>query len=209
MRGAYLQDWLLEETDWNWRLESSRAGSSRAMADIGSHWVDLIQHVTGRRITRLLARTGRLHEERRRPDREGATFSAHAGEGTPVAVDTEDYADVMLELDGGVPGSLSVSQVSPGRGNRLTFDIDARTLSLSWDQERPNLLRIGRRGLPDEELVRDRALLTPGAAALAHYPAGHQEGWPDGLKNVMIDFYAAVRADGRPRSSPASATRTA
>jgi predicted dehydrogenase len=200
IRGAYLQDWLLEETDWNWRLDSSRAGSSRAMADIGSHWVDLVQHVTGRRVTRLLARTGRLHDERLRPDHEGATFSGPAGGGTAVAVDTEDYANVMLDLEGGVPAMLSVSQVSPGRRNRLTFDVDTRSLALSWDQERPNVLRVGRRGRADETLVRDPALLAPGAAALAHYPGGHQEGWPDGLKNVMIDFYAAVREGRQPET---------
>jgi predicted dehydrogenase len=198
VRGGYLQDWLLVDTDWNWRLDSAKAGSSRAMADIGSHWIDLMQHVTGRNVTRLLARTGRLHEKRRKPDREGATFSGSAGGGELVVVDTEDYADVMLELEGGVPATLSVSQVSPGRRNRLTFDVDTGDRSLTWDQERPNVLRIGRRDRADELLVRDPSLLAPEAATLAHYPAGHQEGWPDGLKNVMIDFYAAVREERQP-----------
>jgi predicted dehydrogenase len=195
IRGAYLQDWLLEPTDWNWRLQPDRSGASRAVGDIGSHWMDLLQHVTGRRIARLYARLGRLHDERLRPVGPTQTFGRAAGAGAErVAVETEDFATVLFELDDGCPGVFTVSQVTPGRRNGLTFEIDAGAVSLSWDQERPNELRIGRRDRPNEELVRDPALLSPSAAALAHYPGGHQEGWPDGLKNLLLDFYAGVDA---------------
>ena len=198
VRGAYLQDWLLEPTDWNWRLVSERAGASRAVGDIGSHWMDLIQHVTGRRIVQVYARLGRLHEERLRPAGPSQTFDrGAASEADPVAVDTEDFATVLFELDDGCPGVFTVSQVTPGRRNGLTFEIDAGSVSLAWDQEHPNALRIGRRDGPNEVLVRDPALLSPAAAALAHYPAGHEEGWPDGLKNLFLDFYAAVDAHGQ------------
>jgi predicted dehydrogenase len=204
IRGGYLQDWLLEDTDWNWRLDSSRAGASRAMADIGSHWIDLIQHVTGRRVTRVFARLGRLHDVRRRPAGESGTFSrSTGGDAEPVEVDTEDFATVLLDLEGDCPAVLNVSQVSPGMRNRLTFEIDTPRASLQWNQEHPNRLWIGRRDRPNEELVRDPSLLSPDAARLAHYPAGHEEGWPDGLKNLMIDFYAAVR-ERRPPSTVAS-----
>jgi predicted dehydrogenase len=203
VRGGYLQDWLLEDTDWNWRLDSSRAGRSRAMADIGSHWVDLIQHVTGRRVTRVYARAGRLHDVRRRPDGAGATFTRGDGSGEAVRVETEDFVTVLMDLDGGVPAALNVSQVSPGLRNRLTFEIDTPTVSLQWNQEHPNRLWIGRRDRANEELVRDAALLDPVAARLAHYPPGHEEGWPDGLKNLMIEFYDAVRA-GEPPATLAS-----
>ena len=197
IRGAYLQDWLLEPTDWNWRLVSERSGASRAVGDIGSHWMDLLQHVTGRRIARLYARLGRLHEERLRPTGPSQTFDrGGAANAEPVAVDTEDFATVLFELDDGCPGVFTVSQVTPGRRNGLTFEIDAGAVSLAWDQEHPNALRIGRRDAPNEVLVRDPALLSP-AAALAHYPGGHEEGWPDGLKNLFIDFYAAVEAHAR------------
>ncbi|HSD01893.1 MAG TPA: Gfo/Idh/MocA family oxidoreductase [Gaiellales bacterium] len=197
IRGTYLQDWLLASTDWNWRLQSERSGASRAVGDIGSHWMDLLQHVTGRRIARVYARLGRLHEERLRPAGASQTFTRDADAGSePVAVDTEDFAMVLFELDDGCPGVFTVSQVTPGRRNGLTFEIDTGAASLGWDQEHPNELRIGRRDRANEEVLRDPALLSPAAAALAHYPGGHQEGWPDGLKNLFLDFYAAVRARG-------------
>jgi predicted dehydrogenase len=204
IRGGYLQDWLLEQTDWNWRLESSRSGASRAMADIGSHWVDLIEHVTGWRVTRVFARVGRLHDVRRRPAGGSKSFTrAEGAQAEPVDVDTEDFATVLLDFEGRCPGVLTVSQVSPGLRNRLTFEIDTARASLQWNQEHPNRLWIGHRDKPNEELVRDPALLSPEAAGLTHYPGGHEEGWPDGLKNLMIDFYAAVR-EARPPSTVAS-----
>jgi predicted dehydrogenase len=197
VRGGYLQDWLLDDTDWNWRLDSSQAGSTRAVGDIGSHWIDLIQHVTGRRLRRVYARLGRLHEVRRRPAAVEQTFGRAAdADGEGVQVDTEDFATAMFELDGGCPGVFTVSQVTPGMRNRLSFEIDTRAACLSWDQERPNRLWIGRRDGPNRELVRDPALLSEPAAGLVHYPAGHQEGWPDALRNLMDDFYGAIR-EGR------------
>jgi predicted dehydrogenase len=208
IRGAYLQDWLLDQADWNWRLQSERSGASRAIGDIGSHWMDLLQHVTGRRIVRVYARLGRLHEERLRPAGPAQTFDRGGGaDAERVAVDTEDFATVLFELDGGCPGVFTVSQVTPGKRNGLTFEIDAGAVSLAWDQEHPNALRIGRRDRANEVLVRDPALLSPAAAALTHYPGGHEEGWPDGLKNLFLDFYAAVEehsSGGRRESSVAT-----
>ena len=197
VRGGYLQDWLLDPTDWNWRLLSGRAGRSRALADIGSHWIDLAQHVTARRITRVFARLGRLHDVRQRPAQAGTTFERGGpGGGEPLVVDTEDFATVLIELEGGCPGTFTVSQVTPGMRNRLTLEVDTAAVSLGWDQERPNTLWIGRRDVPNEQLLRDPGLLSPTAARLAHYPGGHQEGWADALKNLMLDFYASVRAAG-------------
>lgn len=204
VRGGYLQDWLLDPTDWNWRLLSGRAGRSRALADIGSHWVDLAQHVTGRRITRVFAHLGRLHEVRQRPARTGTTFERGGpGGGEPLVVDTEDFATVLIELEGGCAGTFTVSQVTPGMRNRLTFEVDTAAVCVAWDQERPNVLWIGRRDVPNQQLLRDPGLLSPPAAALAHYPGGHQEGWADALKNLMLDFYASVRsaAHGQPRET--------
>jgi predicted dehydrogenase len=197
IRGGYLQDWLLADTDWNWRLDSSLAGPTRAVGDIGSHWIDLVQHVTGRRLRRVYARLGRLHDVRRRPAAAEQTFvrAADAG-GEVVEVDTEDFATAMFELEDGCPGVFTVSQVSPGMRNRLTFEIDTRAESIGWNQERPNVLRIGRRDGPNREVVRDPALLSEPAARLVHFPAGHQEGWPDALRNLMDDFYGAIR-EGR------------
>jgi len=200
VQGTYLQDWLLAEDDWNWRLEPERAGAARALGDIGSHWIDLIQHVTGRRIVRVCGRTGRMHETRRRPAARTLTFERGSGDVERVDVRTEDYATVLLEFGGGCHGVLIVSQVSPGMRNRLSFHVDTADAAYLWNQERPNRLWIGRRDRPSEEVVRDPALLSPPAARLAHYPAGHQEGWPDALRNLMEDFYSSIGDPGHART---------
>jgi predicted dehydrogenase len=203
IRGGYLQDWLLYQDDWNWRLLTSQAGASRAIGDIGSHWIDLAGHVTGRPVRRVYARLGRLHETRRQPGQVRATFERGAAEGAMLEVDTEDFATVLFDLDDGCPGVFSVSQVSPGMRNRLTIELDTPDATLAWNQEQPNQLWIGHRDRPNEVLLRDPALLEPGAAALAHYPAGHEEGWPDALANLVADFTQNVLAHrrGEPRDS--------
>jgi predicted dehydrogenase len=194
IHGAYLQDWLLRRDDWNWRLESARAGSSRAMGDIGSHWIDLAQHVTGDVITSVTARLGTLFEERIRPPGGRQTFAQGDGEGVPVRVDTEDMATVLFMTRRGVLGAVTISQVSAGWKNHLVFEADAGESSFIWDQENPNTLRIGRRDGASREVLRDPAQLRPAAGRLAHFPAGHQEGWPDALRNLFMDFYAAIDA---------------
>jgi predicted dehydrogenase len=197
VHGSYLQDWLLFEDDWNWRLLSERAGSTRAVGDIGSHWVDTVEHVTGDRVEDVLADLGRVYEERVRPSEEVETFAGTREGGTRYPVDTEDFGSVLVRFSSGARGSFVVSQVSAGRKNRLWFEIDTASRSLAWDQEAPNRLWIGRRDGPNEELVRDPSLLAPTAAPLARYPAGHQEGWPDALRNLLEDFYRAVTAHRR------------
>jgi predicted dehydrogenase len=195
VHGAYLQDWLLREDDWNWRLDSSKAGASRATADIGSHWFDLLHHVTGDRVTSVTARLGRIFEERiRPPDGERAAFARGDGGGTRTAVDTEDLAVVLFRTASGVIGNVTVSQVSAGWKNHLVLEVDAAESSYVWDQEEPNRLRIGRREGANRDLVRDPAVLVPAAARLARFPGGHQEGWPDAMRNLFEDFYGAVYA---------------
>jgi predicted dehydrogenase len=197
VHGGYLQDWLLRDDDWNWRLESDTAGATRAVGDIGSHWIDLAQHVTGDEAVAVCAQLGRLHEQRWRPG-EVRTFERAGADGAPtgrtrVAVDTEDMATVLLRFRSGAIGACTISQVSPGKKNELTIEIDA-TVSYTWNQEEPNELLVGHRDGPDERIVRDAAILVHEAAPLAHYPPGHQEGWPDALRNLVGDFYAIVRA---------------
>ncbi len=198
VHGAYLQDWLLRPDDWNWRLDPSRAGGSRAVGDIGSHWIDLAQHVTGDRIASVTARLGRVFDERiRPPEGERETFAGGNGGGTPTAVDTEDTAVILFRTEAGVLGSVTVSQVSAGWKNHLVLEVDAGESSFVWDQEEPNHLRIGRRDGANRDLPRDPTQLRPEAAALAHFPGGHQEGWPDALRNLFEDFFAAVAASRR------------
>lgn len=206
IHGGYLQDWLLFPDDWNWRLDSRRAGASRAVADIGSHWLDLVQHVTGDEIVAVMADLSTVHPERRRPEGGIGTFEQAASRDAggradqSVRVDTEDAASLLLRFASGARGAVTVSQVSAGSKNRLFFEVDAADASLAWDQEEPNQLRIGRRDGQNANLVRDPSLLRPEAAALAHYPGGHQEGWPDALRNLVEDFYRAAAA--RDRSQP-------
>jgi predicted dehydrogenase len=198
VHGSYLQDWLLLKGDWNWRVESDKAGSTRAMGDIGSHWVDTVQHVVGDRVVEVMADLGRLHEVRLRPRAEVETFG-RSGEApqVPVPVNTEDFGSVLLRFAGGARGAFVVSQVSPGRKNRLWFEVDTGMSAFAWDQEEPNHLWIGRRDGANADLPRDPDLLSASAARLVHYPAGHQEGWPDALRNLFVDFYAAVEARRR------------
>ncbi|MGH2808396.1 MAG: Gfo/Idh/MocA family protein, partial [Actinomycetota bacterium] len=192
IHGSYLQDWLLYPTDWNWRLEVEKAGESRAVADIGSHWIDLVQYVTGLTVTRVCARLRTVHEKRFKPEGEVKTFAHSEGEVVPVDIGTEDLAAVLMEFDNAATGVVTISQVSPGRKNDFAVRIDTPSAGLAWEQQDPNHLWIGRRDEANADLVRDASLLAPEAAALAHYPGGHVEGWADALKNLVADFYAMV-----------------
>lgn len=208
VHGSYLQDWLLLETDYNWRVDPVRGGASRAVADIGSHWIDTVEFVTGRRVTAVLADLGTFLPIRQLPAAgaetfTGSTASTGGAGGTAATISTEDCATVLLRFDNGAKGSLTISQISPGRKNRLQFEVDGSREAFAWDQERPSELWIGRRSEANSQLLRDPALLTEQARAYAHYPGGHNEGWPDGLKNLCAQFYAYVAAGKDPLRDPA------
>ncbi|MFC4775825.1 Gfo/Idh/MocA family protein [Paenibacillus sp. GCM10023252] len=193
--GSYLQDWLLFDTDYSWRLETEKNGASRAVADIGSHWCDTVQFVLGRRITEVFADLKTVHSIRRKPLEEGATFSGAAEEEEREAKDisTEDCGSILIHLEGGVTGVFTVSQVSAGRKNKLQFEVSTSESSFYWDQENPNKLWEGKRDQANSLLMRDPTLLSSKAAMLAHFPGGHEEGWPDGMKNLLIDYYNEVK----------------
>jgi len=195
--GHYLQDWLLYETDYNWRIEPELGGPSRAIADIGSHWCDTVQHVLGQRITRVLADVATLVPQRVRPP-EGSreTFTTGAGGGERVPVRTEDYATVIVEFDGGVRGAFTVSQVSPGHKNDLLFELAGTRAGVRWAQEDAERLWVGRRDQPNAVLMRDPGLIAGAARPFVHYPGGHGEGWPDALKNQMLQFYTFLQQGG-------------
>jgi predicted dehydrogenase len=191
--GGYVQDWLLYDTDYNWRLDPLQNGASRAIADIGSHWCDTVQYVLGKKITEVFADLKTVHPIRKKPKHQESTFtSSKESEREDVRIHTEDGGSVLVHFEDGTHGVFTVSQVSAGRKNRLYFEIAADTATIAWDQEDPNRLWVGKRDEPNREIVRDPSILSPQAAALSHYPGGHQEGWPDGLKNLFLDFYAAV-----------------
>jgi predicted dehydrogenase len=207
--GGYHQDWLLEETDWNWRLVAERQGSLRAVADIGSHWLDLVGFVTGRRVVEVLADLHTFVPERNHPLTEVGTFAGHA-----VASDVErvrermtsdDAAGILLRLEGGVRGLCSVSQVSAGRKNRLTWELNCSQGSAAWTSEEPEYLWVGHRDRPNELANKDPAQMTGLGAAVTGYPAGHVEGYPDTFRGLFAAVYADVAA-GRPQPDPAYPT---
>jgi predicted dehydrogenase len=207
VHGHYLQDWLLLDTDYNWRLESGISGESRAMADIGSHWCDLVQFVTDRRITRVFAHLFRVHETRKKPRQPVETYKGKElgapQEYDEVPIDTEDGAFVLAELEQGLRASLTVSQVSAGRKNRQWIEIDGSRRAISWNQEEPNQLWIGHRDRANELLIKDPALLDENARRFAHYPGGHPEGYPDGPRNLFQNLYGYIREGRRPsRDAP-------
>ena len=205
-QGSYLQDWLYLETDYNWRLEPRLGGSPRAVGDIGSHWFDLFRHVTGEEIAEVSADFSTVHEFRRRPKQAAETFAGRklrTADFERVRIETEDCATIQFRTAAGAPGALVVSQVSAGRKNRLYLELSGAKSAVWWDQERPNELAVGRREKANEVLIKDPALLSPSAAPFAHYPGGHPEGYPDGLKNLCAEFYARVR-DQKLRRSPAA-----
>ena len=202
VHGHYLQDWLAHDTDYNWRLESKVSGASRAIADIGSHWFDLVQFVTGRKIVAVYAHLFRVHETRKKPKQAVETYKGKE-QGAPqeydeARIDTEDGGFVLLELEGGLRGSLTVSQVSVGRKNRQWIEVDGSKSALSWDQENPNHLWIGHRDRANEVLMKDPALLDASARGYAHYPGGHPEGYPDGPRNLFGALYRYIAAGKKP-----------
>jgi len=206
VHGGFLQDWLALPTDWNWRLEPDKAGALRAVGDIGSHWLDMIQFVTGLRIVEILADLSTVLPKRRRPAGTMETFaSGDDVEGEEVAISTEDFAHILLRLDSGARGSLVVSQVSFGRKNSLRFEIDGSAASIAWDSERHEELWIGRRDRPNEILLRNAALMHPAAAAHTHLPVAHAEGFADTFRELYRAVYTDV-ARGGPADEPAYPT---
>jgi predicted dehydrogenase len=187
--GDYLQDWLLLDTDWNWRLDPAAGGALRAVGDIGSHWLDLVQFITGRHVEAVLADLATFIPVRRQPTGPVETFSGAAtGETVDTPMETEDAAGILLRLSGGARGVMTVSQVSAGRKNRLSWEIDGSASSLAWQSEAPEELWIGHRDRPNELLLRERG----------DYPAGHAEGFPDTFKHLYRAVYRAVAAGGPP-----------
>ena len=193
--GTYLQDWLLYPTDWNWRLDPELGGTMRAVADIGTHWMDLICWITGRNLTELCADLATVIPVRQRPKGPVETFQKTADMATePVRVTTDDYGSILLHFEGGLRGVLTVSQVSAGRKNRMWFEIDGSEGSLAWDQEQPNVLWIGSRKEANRWLIKDPSLMSPQARGYAAYPAGHAEGYPDTFVQLFRDLYGYIAA---------------
>src|SRR5215469_1768001 len=195
VHGTYLQDWLLYPTDWNWRLDPALGGAMRAVADIGTHWLDLITWITGQKLKELCADLATVIPVRQRPKGPVETFAKTTDAAAePVSMSTDDYGSILLHFDGGLRGVLTVSQVSAGRKNRLWFEIDGSEGSLAWDQEQPNVLWMGGRKEANRYLIKDPSLMSPEARGYAAYPAGHAEGYPDTFLQLFRDLYGYIAA---------------
>jgi predicted dehydrogenase len=196
--GHYLQDWLLLETDWNWRLEPHLGGELRAVADIGSHWMDLTTFLTGKRITAVMAGLATFIKTRRQPTGPIETFATDpSANAVEREIHTEDCATILLRYEDGIRGALTVSQVSPGRKNSLVFEIDGATSAAAWNSERPDELWIGHRDRANELLLRDPAILNDEGRRATGLPGGHSEGFADTFKALYSAVYRAVTA-GQP-----------
>lgn len=194
IHGSFLQDWLLYPTDWNWRLEPELGGNLRVVADIGTHWLDLVTWITGRKVTDLCADLATVNPVRMRPRARVETFQKTAGPTDDVKITTDDYASILLRFEGDVHGVCTVSQVSAGRKARLWFEIDGSEGSVAWNSEEPNTLWIGKRNEANREVLKDPAIMHPHARGYAIYPGGHAEGYPDTFVQLFKDFYAYIAA---------------
>jgi predicted dehydrogenase len=204
VHGAYIQDWLAEPTDYNWRVEPELSGASRAVADIGSHWFDTAEFITGLRAEAVLADLATFIPQRRRPTTATVAFGAPSGPSEPVDIRTEDAAAILVRFGGGARGACVVSQISPGRKNAFSLEIAGANRSLDWAQEDPEHLwlrdraeaRLLTRGLEDSPVEATR-----GVPSL---PAGHPEGWAEAFRDLLRPFYAAI-ASGEPPPPSGSA----
>jgi predicted dehydrogenase len=204
--GRYFQDWLLHETDWNWRLEPDKGGALRAVGDIGSHWLDLMTFVTGQPVTSVMAELATFVGERQMPTGPVETFSTERSSETVTrAMASEDAATILLRFANGARGALAISQISPGRKNSLEYEIDGSASAAAWDSETPDHLWIGHRDRPNEILQRNPAMMNEAGRRAAALPGGHVEGFGDTFGALFRAVYADV-ATGRPAHRSAYAT---
>jgi predicted dehydrogenase len=199
VQGTYFQDWLLYDTDWNWRVDAKAGGPSRCMADIGLHWFDMAEHVTGLCVTSLCADLQTFHPSRRKPKHSVETFSnklLSPEDYRETAVDTEDFGAVIFRMGERTRGTVTASQVSAGRKNRLSIEICGTRASVAWNQERPDELWVGHRNAGNEIVVKDPSLLKPAVRDYADLPGGHSEGYDDTFKQVFRRFYASISNPG-------------
>jgi predicted dehydrogenase len=197
--GSYMQDWLFKDTDYNWRLLPSEGGKLRAVADIGTHWIDTVSSVTGARITSVFADLNTWHKTRRRPLGEVQTFAKadRAIRYASYRVETEDFANVLLQFSNGARGNLGVSQVAAGRKNCIRIEIYGSKKSAWWCSEDPEVLQFGSRDGANETVFRGTPAFGDGASRYMDYPAGHVEGFPDTFKMLFRNIYSSIANGGK------------
>ena len=205
VQGTYSQDWLLYETDWNWRIDAQAGGALRTMADIGTHWFDTAEHVTGLRVSSLCADLQTFFSTRQRPKHSVETFTGKTLRPTDaenVPIDTEDFGAAIFRMGDVARGSMTASQVSGGRKNHFQLEVYGTEVSVTWNQERPDELWIGHRNGPNQILLKDPASLKKEAASYADLPGGHSEGYDDTFKQLFRRFYRSITQPDAPVDYP-------
>jgi predicted dehydrogenase len=196
--GSYFQDWLSREIDWTWRLLRSESGDSNITADLGSHWFDLIQFVTGLKVHEVIGDLATLVPKRRRPKRQVLAFEkVEEVESEEVEVELEDYSSILFRLSNGAPGSFTTSQICAGRKSDTEFQIYGSECSYAWNHKEATKLWIGYREKANEILIENPTLQDPSTARYANLPAGHPLGYHDAVLNLFKDYYQAVEAGGK------------
>jgi len=199
--GQYLQDWLMYDTDYSWRLDPKVSGKANSVADIGSHWFDLAQFLSGAKIVEVMADLNTFVPKRRRPKGAALTFAGkQKGRTESVDIKVEDYASILLHFDNGARGATTVSQLCAGRKCTIDVQLYGAKAALAWNHERPELLWKGERDQASEVLRENPLLQSPSTRRFARLPSGHPMGYFDAVFNLFSEFYAQVRGDRRPRS---------
>lgn len=198
VNGSYFQDWLFKDTDYNWRLLPAEGGKLRAVADIGTHWMDTVSFILGAKITSVFADLGTWHKTRKRPLGEVQTFAKADGamKFASYKVATEDFASVLLQFNNGARGNLGVSQVAAGRKNCIRVEIYGSKKSAWWCSEEPEMLHFGNRDGANETVIRATPAFGDGAAGSMDYPPGHVEGFPDTFKMLFRNIYSTIVSGG-------------
>jgi len=184
VHGGYLQDCSLYDTDFNWRMISQNSGKTRVVADIGSHWIDLAEYVTGQGVTEVFAEFQNIYPRRKQKSADGCK---------EIEVDTEDSAYIMLRFENGAVGNAVITQMIAGKKNQTTILVSGSEMSAEWDSERISDLHLGYRNEANRVLTKDPALMRSETAPIASYPGGHVEGFPDAFKQNFIAIYDAIR----------------
>ena len=193
--GCYLQDWLYLDSDWSWRLEPELSGKTRAFSDIGTHWIDMVENITGQRTVEVLAEFEIVHKTRKKPKKQVATFSGMAlrpEDYEDVPIKTEDWCSILFRFENGAIGSVNVSQVTAGRKNQQVISISGSKCALHWDSEDSQELWIGRRETFNQKAPKDPSILSKAAQSVIGYPGGHVEGFPDTFKMQFEKYYQSV-----------------
>jgi predicted dehydrogenase len=204
--GHYHQDWLAKPTDWNWRLETDEGGALRSVADIGTHWLDLVSFISGLKPVAILAELATFIPKRHKPLGPVETFSKSGDlESEPRSIQTDDAGLILLRFANGARGSVTTSQISHGRKNAMSWEISGADGSAAWHSEHPDHLWLGHRDQPNQILQRDPGLMNASGSTAASLPGGHVEGFADTFFAFFRAVYADVLAGSRsPQSNYAS-----